>query len=1005
LFYLISFGQIHLTEYFQVSKIYSMKQLAISLLALLSVAGLNAQDLHHPSDVNKDITPYHDSRDAAINTAAMHAQPAWKQFSQHYPSWGAAFNRYTKLPHRAFGNPITFAAGGADPIAKAKAFLQQEFTGFNLPLNELVMTRNFNDGKYINVDFKQIHNNTEVLWSRVSVRFTQDLRIAMVGIDAHKNIPNLNATIAPAIAIQNAEQAIATQVINSTIGNDLKIFPLPVDGKYEYHLVYAVTINTQDDKIQPGEYLTYVDANDGKILYRQNKVLNFTGKVKANLFPTNLYSANQNLGLPNAKVTVGATTYYTDNNGNFTFPGAGPVNATISLDGKFCNIVTGTTGTTSPVFNYPVFNTNDSVTLNSGSIDSTIRLYTCFYHINIVHDFMKSKFPSFNKLDSAWSASQSSPLLARVDRSDGTCNAFYNGPSVNFYTTAGGCNALSEVSDVMYHEYGHAITNRFWDWQGLSFDNGAVGEGYSDIWACAITHSPLIGPGFYIGQPNSTIRRYDINPKVYPQDLVGQVHADGEIIAGAWWDTGLNWGSVDSMADLFAATHFGLANGPDGTEGQVYHDILIDALLYDDDNANLNDGTPHFNYIVPAFAAHGIYLLSNTVVNHAPSATIAAGAPFTISADAMADFPAFLGNINMIYRKKGTTVSDTILMTKIGTNYTCQFPVSSAGDVFEYIFAVYDYTNALSLFSPMNAQFNTGFTNRNIPYYLLVGYNSYFNEPFTNITSTTTGWTIGNAPGDNATSGKWIVAIPVSSVTNGDTVQTGKDHTTGTGKCAVTGNAASTASQPGNSDVDNGKTTLITETYDLSQYNQPVISYWRWFTNSQSSSDPGKDLWRVWISYDNGGSWTVAEKTYKPDVRWRRNVIIPDLTKGTTAKLMFTAMDSVYTGVSGTWIEAAVDDIEILALGSTTGIQDVNSLQASIYPNPASNEITVVTPENGQMNYSILNTVGQTILSSEKRTVTGNSLKINTSALANGIYFVKLEMNAKRTIHRLVIAK
>jgi hypothetical protein len=34
------------------------------------------------------------------------------------------------------------------------------------------------------------------------------------------------------------------------------------------------------------------------------------------------------------------------------------------------------------------------------------------------------------------------------------------------------------------------------------------------------------------------VRRYDENIKVYPQDLTGEVHDNGEIIAGAWWDLG-----------------------------------------------------------------------------------------------------------------------------------------------------------------------------------------------------------------------------------------------------------------------------------------------------------------------------------------------------------------------------------------------------------------------------------------------------------------------------------
>jgi hypothetical protein len=50
-----------------------------------------------------------------------------------------------------------------------------------------------------------------------------------------------------------------------------------------------------------------------------------------------------------------------------------------------------------------------------------------------------------------------------------------------------------------------------------------------------------MGQGF-LGGAGTNVRRYDVEPKVYPQDLVGEVHADGEIIAGAWWDVNENFG-------------------------------------------------------------------------------------------------------------------------------------------------------------------------------------------------------------------------------------------------------------------------------------------------------------------------------------------------------------------------------------------------------------------------------------------------------------------------------
>ena len=180
-----------------------MKQIVLLLLFVSSSFGLFAQHSHEENVANKNITPFNDAAEAKAGITSVHlnAHPNWKSFTNKYPGWGARFSNYTQLPHRAFGLPITFAPGGNDPVAKAKAFLTQELAAYQIPVQDLILTRSKNDGKFIHVDFKQKHQGVEVLWSRVGVRFTQDLRIALFMVDAHKNIPNLSASISPATAI------------------------------------------------------------------------------------------------------------------------------------------------------------------------------------------------------------------------------------------------------------------------------------------------------------------------------------------------------------------------------------------------------------------------------------------------------------------------------------------------------------------------------------------------------------------------------------------------------------------------------------------------------------------------------------------------------------------------------------------------------------------------------------------------------------------------------------
>ena len=50
----------------------------------------------------------------------------------------------------------------------------------------------------------------------------------------------------------------------------------------------------------------------------------------------------------------------------------------------------------------------------------------------------------------------SSVLVANVNINQ-TCNAFWNGSSVNFYRSGGGCSNTGEIAAVFLHEWGHGL--------------------------------------------------------------------------------------------------------------------------------------------------------------------------------------------------------------------------------------------------------------------------------------------------------------------------------------------------------------------------------------------------------------------------------------------------------------------------------------------------------------------------------------------------------------------
>ncbi|MCW5775533.1 MAG: hypothetical protein KIS87_03680 [Phycisphaeraceae bacterium] len=115
------------------------------------------------------------------------------------------------------------------------------------------------------------------------------------------------------------------------------------------------------------------------------------------------------------------------------------------------------------------------------------------------------------------------------------------------------------------------------------------------------------------------------------------------------------------------------------------------------------------------------------------------------------------------------------------------------------------------------------------------------------------GWTVG-VPDDNAVRGIWGRMAPQQTTSGGHVVQPG--WVVVGQNCYVTdGRAGSSA---GAWDVDNGKTTLLSPILDLSGAHDPVISYWRWFSN-HAGSGAYNDVFVVDVSADGGATWTNFE--------------------------------------------------------------------------------------------------------------------------------------------------
>ncbi len=115
------------------------------------------------------------------------------------------------------------------------------------------------------------------------------------------------------------------------------------------------------------------------------------------------------------------------------------------------------------------------------------------------------------------------------------------------------------------------------------------------------------------------------------------------------------------------------------------------------------------------------------------------------------------------------------------------------------------------------------------------------------------GWTVG-APGDDAPRGIWGRMAPEQTTSGGQIVQPG--WVVVGQNCFVTDGRA--GSGAGSWDVDEGKTTLLSPVFDLSDATDPVVSYWRWYSN-HAGNGPYSDVFVVDVSDDGGTTWTNLE--------------------------------------------------------------------------------------------------------------------------------------------------
>jgi len=971
----------------------------VCLLAALPAAAIQQPDTDHDRYevrlpmIDEQAVPQFAGLTASRNVEATLQQRYGDAWTVH------AWNAHTGTPRWVYGGGASRSAGignVAELTRVARQVLAENADVLRADIDQLELNVTPRAGNKWAAHFQQTWEGYEVWQATVRMVFHENGNLMLMGSDVHPFIdldplPALSAGAAADFARQDLP-------FQPGLGDSYQVDPdlmvLPVrttENTVQYHLVYRVSVQTAEPL---ADWITHVDAHTGDVVWRYNNIhFAFDGGTQSEIQKDTLCNGRDDYPVPYLNLNVsGAGSTTTDAAGNWTINGGGATGTvTASLQGPYVR-----------VYNNGGANAQFSGTATAGvpftlawdNFNSRQDERDVFDAINRIHDFFQLFDADYGYVNQ--------PINSYVNRTDGFCpgNAWWNG-TINFCAAGGAYTNTGEIQQIVMHEFGHGIQDDLMGgWQG----NEGLGEGNSDVVSILLTQDSVIGRGFVVGNCSSGFRDIDHNMQ-YPDDLIGQVHHDGMIIAGFHWDAmqllQAAHGTDEGTLITARTWHEGrMLLRPSNQTAQV-----LATFTADDDNGNLNDGTPNHRYFAEAAENHsynvpaiteGVFVYHDRV----PYQTnLANGTEIRCTAASLGGGELDPTSLEVVYSVDGGA-DITLAMVADGGAFVASIPGQAEGSVVRYHITA------------RNTLGDVGSNPRYAPddrHYYQSGHS------FSDEMEYDTAW-IAGVEEDDATGGAWERGIPEGTTWAGRPVQLGADHTPDPGvACWVTGAAGGPASS---NDVDGGQTTLLSPVFDLSGATAVEIQYWRYYTNN-AGPWPDQDYWVVDITNDGGQTWSSVENTNQSDTTWQQVTIdvFDHFAQPDQVQLRFVASDEG----GGSLVEAMVDDFTlvgvfdtILSADDTTPGLELSFDLAQNHPNPFNpqTKVSFTLERAGLASLQVFDTRGRLVRTLVHEGLAAGQHEVDWRGddqlgrpVASGVYFYRLESGDQRASRRMLLVK